>query len=252
MEFKFLNGLTPSQKEILLQRLKIEWIYSSNAIEGNTLSVSDTQFILEVGLTVSGKSIKEHNEVVGHKRALDLIYEILEKDSLSETDFFTLHKAIQTEIIIDTERPIGDKKVGDKWERFYYPSPEDTPYLMGLWFDNFSEFSKTLTLEDALKQYIDMHISFISIHPFFDGNGRLARLVSNLPLLRNGYFPLIVYNEVKREYLDLLFTYNGALNLDGDSEELIVANDAYRDLYRFFEREYVKSLEILEDVKKLK
>jgi len=94
-----MEELTEYEKEALLKQLRIKWIYNSNAIEGNTLSEGDTSFIIENGLTVQGKSLAEHNQVIGHMKALDLIYTMLDKDSIDEEDLFLLHKAIQTEIL---------------------------------------------------------------------------------------------------------------------------------------------------------
>ena len=233
-----MDELTAYEKEALLQQLKVKWIYNSNAIEGNTLSEGDTSFIIENGLTVQGKSLSEHNQVIGHMKALDLIYAMLEKDTIAEDDLFLLHKAIQTEILIDYERPNGAYKeiangrwinIDGKNQHFYYPLPEDIKHLMNLWFSKFSSISKEISSRDeAIKVYADMHISFTSIHPFHDGNGRLARLISNLPLLRNGYLPIIVDSKHRAEYIELLSTYNLSSNqLDNTTTNLIETSNAY-------------------------
>ncbi len=77
------ESLEEYEKEELLKKLKITWTYNSNAIEGNTLTEGDTTFIIENGLTVQGKSLAEHNQVVGHMKALDLVYRFLDKDTIS-------------------------------------------------------------------------------------------------------------------------------------------------------------------------
>ena len=87
------------------ERLKIEWIYRSNDIEGNAISLGDTAFIIENGLTIKGKTIVEHNEVVGHAWAINIIYEMLSKKSFNEEDLFLLHNAVQSNIVIDIELP---------------------------------------------------------------------------------------------------------------------------------------------------
>lgn len=258
-----MDELTAYEKEALLQQLRIKWIYNSNAIEGNTLSEGDTSFIIENGLTVQGKSISEHNQVIGHMKALDLIYSMLEKDSITEDDLFLLHRAIQTEILIDYERPNGAYKVvaNGRWinidsknQHFYYPLPEDTKHLMDLWLTQFGSIAKELTSRDeAIKVYADMHISFTSIHPFHDGNGRLARLISNLPLLKNGYLPIIIDSKHRAEYIELLSTYNlSTTQLDNNTVNLIEKSDAYVDLIDFFEEEYKNSEEILETLRESK
>ena len=256
-----MGDLENYEKEALLKQLRVKWIYNSNAIEGNTLSEGDTSFIIENGLTVQGKSLAEHNQVIGHMKALDLIYELLEKDCIEEEDLFLLHKAIQTEHLVDYERPNGAYKVipNGRWinvdgkdQHFYYPHPDDTPHLMDLWFEEFGNISKPIkSRKEAIKIYTDMHISFAGIHPFHDGNGRLARLVSNLPLLKNGYLPVIINNTDRQEYIHLLFTYNYN-SAQQDSETTHLVDDdkpEYKELLEFFEDEYKNSEELLQTLR---
>lgn len=258
-----MGELDSYEKEALLKKLRIKWIYNSNAIEGNTLSEGDTSFIIENGLTIQGKSLSEHQQVIGHMKALDLIYDMLEKKRMSEEDLFLLHKAIQTEHLVDYERPNGAYKVipNGRWinidgkdQHFYYPLPEDTQYLMELWFKNFADLTQPMaSKKEAIEVYTAMHISFAGIHPFHDGNGRLARLVANLPLLKNGYLPIIIDSKDRAEYIELLSTYNlNSKELDNTSTELIVKNDAYFDLIDFFTLQYKNSEEILNTLRESK
>ena len=76
------SDLTNSDLKLIKQRLKIEWTYTSNAIEGNTISLGDTAFIIEHGLTIKGKSVVEHADIIGHAKAVDLIYELIQKDTI--------------------------------------------------------------------------------------------------------------------------------------------------------------------------
>ena len=187
---KELNNLQNYEKEALLNQLKVSWTYTSNAIEGNTLSLGDTAFIIENGLTVSGKSISEHNEVIGHIRAIDIIYSLLDRDYITRDNLFDLHKSIQTHRLIDYERPNGAYKlipngrwlnIDNKSQYFYYPIPDDISHLMELWFDKYGDITPDISSrEDAIRIYTNMHISFAGIHPFWDGNGILARLISNI------------------------------------------------------------------------
>lgn len=254
-----MDELTEYEKEAILKKLRIKWIYNSNAIEGNTLSEGDTSFIIENGLTVQGKSISEHNQVLGHIKALDLIYKMLDKENISEDDIFSLHKAIQTEILIDYERPSGAYKIipNGRWikingkdEHFYYPHPDYTKHLMDLWFKEFGNILKPLhSKEEAIKRYTDIHTSFVAIHPFYDGNGRMARLIANVPLLKNGYLPIIVDAELKDEYIKLLFAYNMKNELNGDTSSLIIENNEYSELLNFFEFQYKNSEELLKTLR---
>ncbi len=252
-----MGDLTTYEKEALLQKLRVKWIFNSNAIEGNTLTEGDTSFIIENGLTVQGKSLSEHQQVLGHVKALDLIYGMLETDVVSEEDLFALHKAIQTEHLIDSERPNGAYKViaNGRWiniegkdKHIYYPHPDDVAHLMDLWFKDYGHVAQKIdSKEEAIAIYADMHIAFAAIHPFYDGNGRLARLIANLPLLKNNYLPIIIDSTRRATYIDLLSTYNlHSPTLDANTSKLIEKNDAYLNLIDFFTQEYTNSEKILD------
>ena len=138
--FNFLKNLDNDIKNTLLAQLRNLWTHTSTAIEGNTLTLGETAFVLEEGLTVSGKPLKDHEEVVGHARAIDLVYDIIKRKSdLTENDLFELHKAIQTERIIDIYKPVGAWKgepnstvivSGDTQTIFEYALPKNVPELM--------------------------------------------------------------------------------------------------------------------------
>ena len=257
---KVYEGLTTYQKSAIKERLKIEWIYTSNALEGNTVSLGDTAFIIEEGLTVSGVTLKEHEEVVGHARAVDIVYDLLSKDEIDEEDLYKLHKAVQTSLVIDSECPLGAYKVevngryiniDGKTEHKYYPHPRDMIHLMGLWFDEFRDISsQKISLEESIKRYTRCHVGFTSIHPFFDGNGRLARLLANITMLKNGYLPLIVDNKKRKKYIELLSMYNlHSSQLDKKSKEIIEENEYFDSLYNFFKDEYQNSQALLDEIK---
>ena len=258
---KVYEGLTTYQKSAIKDRLKIEWIYTSNAIEGNTVSLGDTAFIVEQGLTVGGVSLKEHEEVVGHARAVDIIYELLNKNILSQEDVFRLHKAVQTSLVIDIDCPIGAYKVelngryvkvNGKSEHKHYPHPNDVKHLMDLWFHEFGDISKKeISLDECIKIYTGCHVGFTSIHPFFDGNGRLARLLSNIAMLKNGYLPLIVSNKRREKYIELLSSYNlNSSELNAKSNSIIEENRYFDELYEFFKSEYKNSQALLDEIKR--
>ena len=122
---------------------------------------------------------------------------------------------------------------------------------MKLWFDAFSNIDiSPENEEEAVRRYTDMHISFAAIHPFWDGNGRLARLISNLPLLKSGYLPIIINNEHRQEYITLLSTYNlTAKTLDINTEVLLEKNDAYETIFSFFKKEYMYAKKLLKNLR---
>lgn len=257
---KEFEGLTNYKKNILQDRLKLEWTYTSNAIEGNTISLGDTAFIIEEGLTIAGKSLREHNEIVGHARAIDIIYALLDHNKITKEDIFALHKAVQTMMIIDIESPIGAYKVepngtylkiNEKLEYFAYPHPNDIKHLMNLWFEEFGDISNTnLSFDEAVKAYTRSHLSFTAIHPFFDGNGRLGRLLANLPMLKNKFMPLIIDIKNRTQYIKLLSAYKQSVKeLDSKTTVLIEENQQFEDLYQFFKSQYKNSQVLLDELK---
>lgn len=255
------DGITRTVRKIIEDEIKIRWTYTSNAIEGNTVSLGDTSFIIEQGLTVSGITLQEHEEVVGHARAIDIIYELLKKDILSEEDLFNLHKAVQTTLNIDIECPLGSYKVvengryivGENGRKEFhpYPHPNDIKHLIKIWFDEFADISnQSLTFEKAIEKYTRCHIGFTSIHPFFDGNGRVSRLLSNIYMLKNGFLPIIIDNKKRNKYIELLIRYNLSIpELNNTSQELINENEHFQALYEFFKSQYQNSKEVLDEVK---
>lgn len=247
---------TIASKEIL----KINWTYNSNAIEGNTISLGDTAYIIQYGLTVKGKSIIEHTEVVGHAKAIDLVYKLIKNDTIDRDDLFLLHKAVQTNLVIDIECPIGSYKVvengryvklADGSAKFFpYPHPNDIAYLMDLWFKDFGKLERIDSFEKCVDIYTDMHIAFTAIHPFFDANGRVARLVSNIPLLKNNYLPIIIINDDRDRYIELLSSYNlKAKSLDKNSKSLLEKNEEYKELRAFFRSQYKNSKDLIDEMR---
>ena len=209
----FLKDLDSDLKKSLLVQLRNLWTHTSTAIEGNALTLEETAFVLEEGLTVSGKPLKDHQEVVGHARAIDLVYACLEQGrTFGETDLFALHKAVQTEVVGWKKEPNSTVGVVDgRQVIFEYAPPADVPLLMADWFRLFDELCRDIAPGDrqkALSAYICLHITFVRIHPFFDGNGRLARLVANVPVLKAGLPPIIIPREERKAYIDALSAYH--------------------------------------------
>jgi Fic family protein len=221
----FLDGLDEGLRDSLRRSIRDLWSHHSTALEGNSLTLGDTQFVLSEGLTVSGKPLKDHNEVHGHARAIELIYAMLDKNELTEADLFLLHKAIITERIMDIYKPIGDWKVEANYTNFVsragkpglreYPAPGSTPRLMRQWLDTCNR-AKPSNKDEACNVYAELHILLVTIHPFFDGNGRMARLVANIPVLKAGFPPIVVPTEDRKRYLEAISAYQESIpNLAG-------------------------------------
>src|SRR3990170_1799939 len=174
----FLNELDEDLRRIVIAQLRNLWTHTSTAIEGNSLTLAETAFVIEEGLTVSGKPLKDHQEVVGHARAIDLIYDLVKQDTeITENDLFNLHKAVQTAPLFDVYKPVGNWKSEpnytsmineDRQIIFEYASPDDVPLLMKEWLTMLNSYMKqTLSRDAAIDAYIKLHISFVRIHPFF-------------------------------------------------------------------------------------
>lgn len=218
---KFLAGLDNDIRQNVLRQLRDLWTYTSTGLEGNSLSLGDTQFVLEEGLTVSGKPIKDHQEVIGHAKAIDLVYEMIGKE-ITEEDLFKLHRAIQVEVVSDIYKPYGAWKLepngtyavsaAGKQVFIEYALPSDVPLLMNDWLHWLNQVlagadSNKLDVAELVAIYAQAHMGFVHIHPFWDGNGRLARLLANLPLLAAGLPPLVIARESRQEYLKTLAAF---------------------------------------------
>lgn len=211
----FLHGLDDDLRRELLAQVRDLWTHNSTALEGNTLSLGDTHFILEEGLTVSGKPVRDHQEVIGHARAIDLLYLSL-NEPLTADIVLALHKAVQTEPVKDIYKPQGAWKlepngtyaIGPSGEQVFieYALPVDVPSLMLELIGAIND-ADGITVDNAHETYARIHMGTVHIHPFWDGNGRVARLLANIPLLRAGLPPLTIPQADRRQYIQLLADY---------------------------------------------
>lgn len=213
----FLEGLDPDLQRSLQAAIRAMWTHTSTAIEGNTLTLGETAFVLEQGLTVSGKPLKDHQEVVGHARAIDLLVELAATSRpVTEADLFALHSAVQTAVVLDALCPIGAWKNSpngtqavddaDRIRFIEYAAPADVPALMETWLAALN--LALVSGEASAVVYAGLHQALVRIHPFCDGNGRMARLLANLPRLRAGLPPIVIPRERRQEYIHLLASYD--------------------------------------------
>lgn len=237
---QFISALVPLDadlREAFLERLRVRWTHTSTALEGNTLTEGETLGVLRYGLTISGKPLAHHNEVLGHSRALDLIYSWIDKrQPVTETDLHALHQAVQTSAEVDYLKPIGAwkrepnstlAKLGGKTViNDTYAMPEHVAKLMDSWLAglNSRRFDPQISALDA---YLWCHATFVRIHPYADGNGRLARLLANLAVLEKGHLPVLVPSERRLDYIEALASWQLAsgtvrpgMPLEGDSAQL--------------------------------
>lgn len=229
--FSFLEGLDADLRTALLTSLRALWTHTSTALEGNTFTLGDTAFFLQEGLTIGGKSLREHEEIYGHAKAIECVYDLVQRgDGITAEDIFRLHTLVQTQTVTDVYAPVGAWKVepngtyaigaDDKSFFLEYPLPVLIPALMERWLAFFVSLTQaTCAREAAPALFADIHTSFVRIHPFADGNGRMARLLANIPLLVSGLPPLLIAAEARREYIALLGTYEqeaGQLTAEGE------------------------------------
>jgi Fic family protein len=217
----FLAGLDTDLQHNLLQQLNIEWTHHSTGLEGNTLDLGETAYVLAEGLTVDGKPLKDHNEVIGHGKAVDWVFAFIRGDRNTATfdDLFALHQLVQTDIVRDIYRPYGAWKkepngttgrdAQGNVQFIEFSTPEDVPFLMEKWVVVFNRAMAELTPAITAPQvFANLHTTFTAIHPFFDGNGRMARLLANMPLLRSGLPPILIQrtHAIRERYIRILQT----------------------------------------------
>ncbi|MFT6249361.1 MAG: Fic family protein [Cognaticolwellia sp.] len=255
--FKFLEGLPSSKQQELLGMLRIIWTHNSTALEGNTLNLGETQFILSEGLTVSGKPLKDHKEVMGHATAIDLLYDMISSE-LTVSKIKQLHKAVQTDVIFDIDKPYGDFKVVpngtylllDDNSRVYhaYSRPFDVPKLIAGLVE-YIESCKPHSIDEAITLYATAHLIFGQIHPFWDGNGRMARLIANLILLRAGFAPLVIPATRRLDYITILSKYSAKHKAPSVGEPLYHVGNELKVFTDFCKESYQDTINLIDSIK---
>jgi Fic family protein len=232
-----LDQLRPLDRELedrVMQKFRLWWTYHSNAIEGNHLSQGETEIFLMEGLTAKGKPLKDHLDLKGHSDAINcLLGFIREKDELTEILIRELHRVLlnapyRIEAITPEGKPttkmvaIGEYKSSANHvrtptgETHFYAKPEETSAKMHELMDWYrSEVAKgdVHSVEIASR----FHHSFTAIHPFDDGNGRMARLLTNLMLMQSGYPPVVIRLSERDQYLVALRSADG-----GEVEQFVI------------------------------
>jgi len=202
----WLDEFRPFDQTIIAELKKlydVRFTYNSNAIEGNTLTQSETELVLTKGITIGGKTLDEHLEVVGHKEAIDYIESLAQKDTvINEWEIKQVHNLILRKIHPNEAgyyRQLDVMAAGTNY--IYLPH-----YLLSQLMTDFVIWLNSdaaLTLHPV--KYATMaHYRFVSIHPFRDGNGRTARLLMNLLLIRAGYPIVVINNQIRNDYIDAL------------------------------------------------
>lgn len=222
-----LDGYRPLSSTLvnnLEEWFRVELTYTSNAIEGNTLTRKETALVVEDGITVRGKTLKEHLEAINHAEALDFIKELVKKkrQEITEQEVLDIHALILKKIDDDNAGRYRNIAVRIKGTDIILPNHLKIPELM----EDFFAWLRGKNNDHAVKIAADAHIKLVSIHPFSDGNGRTARLLMNLLLIQKGYPPALVRKEDREMYINSI----GKAQLSEDF------SDYYKIIYRAIDR----------------
>jgi Fic family protein len=212
---------------------RVELSYTSNAIEGNTLTRQETAWVMEKGLTVEGKTLREHLEAVNHAKAFDFIQMLVHKKKrgIDEKILLEIHRIILDKIDDRNAGRYRTVSVRVAGSRVIVPNALKVPHVM-------KQFMAELQRrrDPVAKMAADAHFQLVSLHPFVDGNGRTARLLMNLLLLQEGHPPASIRKEERRRYINAIEKGQ----LDGDR------SDYYDLIYEAIDRSLDQYLEALE------
>ncbi len=185
----------------LHEQMLLEWTYNSNAIEGNTLTLKETKVVLE-GITIGGKSMREHFEAINHKEAIEYVEAIVaQEEDFSERLIKSIHQLVLKNIDNKNAGTYRDQNVSISGAKHIPPSHLHVDEQMGALIEWYNR-CKLHPVERAAR----LHTDFVKIHPFVDGNGRTARLLMNFDLLRSGYLPVVIQVADRLEYYEALDT----------------------------------------------
>jgi Fic family protein len=207
-----LRPLPPDLVDNLREVYNIRLTYHSNAIEGNTLTQSETQIVIEKGITIGGKPLKDHLEAINHVEAIDFIRDLaMDERAIIEWDIRQIHG-----LVCKGDRGAGAYRsvnVMAAGSNYRYPDAIMVPELM----QGFGDWLHSNPALHPVEIATEIHYRLVTIHPFQDGNGRTARLLMNLSLLRSGYPIAVIKTEDRSAYIDAIVAWqsggdNSALN----------------------------------------
>ncbi|KEF39630.1 hypothetical protein M670_00651 [Schinkia azotoformans MEV2011] len=212
----------------LREKLLLDWTYNTNAIEGNTLTISETKVVLE-GITVGGKTMREHLEVLNHRDAITYVEEIVQKsEPLSEWQIKNLHRLVLKGIDDEYAGVYRDQQVFISGAKHTPPAPflikEQMEQLIDWYQKETGDFH-------PITRGAMLHAIFVGIHPFIDGNGRTSRLLLNLELMKDGFPPVIIKVENRIAYYEALDKAHTQKDYDDFIQLVATAVEDSLDLY---------------------
>lgn len=197
-----LDTKRPLPQDTLLRIKKIfdvDLTYNSNAIEGSTMTFNETKIVLNEGITIGGKKLHEHLEVINHKHAIDYIEELSHSKTITIQDIKNIHNLVLRGIDDNYAGRFRDKQVGVRQSDggiYHFVDPLFIQEKMEVFIDVVNA-----DFQHPIFKAATAHFDFVTIHPFIDGNGRTARLLMNLILLQNGFPPAIIRIANRAQYL---------------------------------------------------
>jgi len=201
-----LDSLRPFSKSALAklrERIIVEWTYNSNAIEGSSLTLKETKLVLEDGLTIKGKPLREHLEAINHEAAIEFVEKLVaQKTKIAPLTIRQIHSLVLSKIDDKEAGKYRNVNVAISGSSYTPPEAIEVPGLM----DDFGQWlKKTKTQFNNIIEYAaHAHFKLVHIHPFIDGNGRTARLLTNLILMRYGFPPIVILKLDRKKYYDTL------------------------------------------------
>ena len=197
----------------IAQALELEYTFESNRIEGNTLTLQETDLVINEGLTISGKSMREHLEAINHKDAIEYVKQLVEKNTpLNEREVLNIHNLVLRGIDAQNAGKYRNVQFMIKGSRHLPPQPYLVAKQMEDYFIWYEENKNTL---HPVVLAAEMHERLVTIHPFIDGNGRTSRLVMNLILIKNGF----VIANIKGDTASRMTYYNALETAQADADK---------------------------------
>jgi Fic family protein len=199
-----IGAVRPFEGHLLKQikayyRIGLTW--SSNALEGNTLTETETKVLLEDGLTTGGKPLRDTLEALGHAQAYDFMFTLLRSRKITEADTLTMHRIFYRGIDEAYAGKYRDKQVFITGSKYPLCKPE---HIVGEMEQLFAWVASERDKFHPVELAAQLHKRFVFIHPFIDGNGRLSRLLMNTALIQDGYMLAIIPPVLRQEYISML------------------------------------------------
>lgn len=203
-KLRSMRSLNQTELKRLREEFMIDNTYNSNAIEGNTLTLRETALIIQEGITIAEKPIKEHLDVIGHKDAFDYITALAEKNTvITEHIIKNIHSLV---LMNDADNRGIYRRIPVSILGAAHTPPE--PYLVPERMERLiADYNRARREKHVIEAVSEFHLMFEGIHPFIDGNGRTGRLILNLELIKAGYLPVNIKFSDRKKYYDCFDEY---------------------------------------------